>query len=58
MRLYQAELLMDAKACSSNPSPKLNEWLRGYAISAAKDKVQGKTQEYKALLTMHAAHLM
>lgn len=39
MRLYQAELLMEAKADGAHSALKLNEWLRGYAISAAKDKV-------------------
>ena len=49
MRLYQAELLMEVKAAGQYPAPRLNEWIRGYAINAAKDKVtQAFTlQEYR-----------
>ena len=39
MRLYQAELLLEVKMGSSGPTPRLNDWLRGYAIDATKDKV-------------------
>ena len=39
MRLYQAELLMEVKTGSSASAPRLNDWLRGYAIDATKDKV-------------------
>lgn len=38
MRLYQAELLMETKAEGKYPPPRLTDWIRGYAINAAKDK--------------------
>lgn len=39
MRLYQAELLLEVKMGNIGPGPRLNDWLRGYAIDATKDKV-------------------